>query len=191
MQCVGGIYSHATVAPEGWEGLGLVPGKMSPVLKVGTWAEKPATGGGAEGVLSLGLKPHLTRFQLRTPVCSPGLPARKGESCGAGPSGLGVCLNLALTCNPCDYLKSLEKRQRGKSFNGIALAEAEAVPRCLRTPGIHLLEHKGGPGLAPQSPAARPLRWRRISASSSARGTAAHTDTPRCRSAWKAPLGQG
>lgn len=28
---------------ERWEGLGLVPGTVSPVLKVGTWAEKPAS----------------------------------------------------------------------------------------------------------------------------------------------------
>lgn len=33
---------------EGWEGLGLIPGTMSPVLKVGTWAEKPAKDGRAE-----------------------------------------------------------------------------------------------------------------------------------------------
>lgn len=59
-----GIFSYATVVLEGWEGLGLVPGKMNPVLKVGTWAEKPAKDGGAEGVLSRRLKPHLKRFQL-------------------------------------------------------------------------------------------------------------------------------
>lgn len=59
-----GIYTHATVVLEGWEGLGLVPGTMSPVLRVGTWAEKPAKDGKAEGVLSLSLKPHLKRSQL-------------------------------------------------------------------------------------------------------------------------------
>lgn len=32
-----GVYTHATVVLERWEGLGLVPGMMSPVLKVGTW----------------------------------------------------------------------------------------------------------------------------------------------------------
>lgn len=38
-----GIYAHAPVILERWEGLGLVPGTVSPVLKVGTWAEKPAS----------------------------------------------------------------------------------------------------------------------------------------------------
>lgn len=57
-------FSQCNCVLEGWEGLGLVPGKMNPVLKVGTWAEKPAKDGGAEDVLSRGLEPHLKRLQL-------------------------------------------------------------------------------------------------------------------------------
>lgn len=53
-----GIYTHATVILERWEGLVLVPG-TSPVLKVGTWAEKPTRDGRAEGWLSPNLKFYL------------------------------------------------------------------------------------------------------------------------------------
>lgn len=73
-----GIYADAPVILERWGGLGLVPGTVSPVLKVGTWAEKPAS-------LELGIA------KLRV-CCYP----------ASSPSSKGPALNTRLfTKSPC------------------------------------------------------------------------------------------